>query len=938
MSIYKKTVEYISKPEVRFLFQVPISEEEYKELIDYTRVKIKNLYMATIPNADPTIAVSLVQIALRRYSEGNYWDYFLEELNMDVSVQKRNYLGQIFAKTLQVYNLFEIPRDKNDKYAYVENIKAHALVPNNYLTGYFDFLFSFYDRNLLRQINYDLLDDIADLLDYLASSSVCTDDEIKLESIGDGAKKVKSYKLLKATKIALSKGSLKIVGDVLSKHLKMIDDYYYDNVIPTIEDRFSDFFNCWINQKESEINWDLMPKRQRTAHTAFYRKPHFDIDRDYQQAFLVLPEQKIRDEDFSGSVYAKVTCCGNEETIKLALYKAYGIIVLEPRRIPIPDLFSEITVDIVSGTTKHFEIAASEYRIFDDQFNEISKLKKGHNYVLTKNKSSVSSELDPVYINRDILGWDEYSYNNVTEETVIYINGKPISIVGEFSDKPLFEYVSKEYLLYWQDSQLQTAFRHPVVSFRLRRSLISKALIWCNNEKFTVNSVATSFVPLTGDDDVGVSIFLEDILDDAEGQYFIYLDAPQTPRKLLCKYVLIRELRCRPEKSRFIFTDIASIYIYGGYDIEPVNCVEISEGEYCLDLNEDIEQAKFNLKLDGVTYTLCVPIKLFQFGFDKKWEFTRKNYIWYTELKNNLYIKMPGATLARVYANKDEKSYVLGELTDTEEFRFDISQLVQSINESPSSFGYINLQYYDNKWRKLPLFRVLKRVWVYELDLEFCDGEICLDAEFIGDNALRVRFLDEASGNMVAEKDIMSGRTVFSELSPEGLYTLERYEVEADEFGFSENLIPIGEPLHKIGVVNYNDLSNCRMQINKIIISGQPKQMEYIYRIYDLRKIDEFTYQGRMTAQKRSSKDQRYSKSTDFAYVQIGTIYESGRVWVMSIQEYKDDECNWLYFDAQQKCLLSGNDDLLYSSKDIARFLPLYDEVADYEVGFRRVK
>jgi hypothetical protein len=47
------------------------------------------------------------------------------------------------------------------KVKYTENIKVHAFITNNYMNGYFDFAFSFYEKVLFRQINkHTLSDDI----------------------------------------------------------------------------------------------------------------------------------------------------------------------------------------------------------------------------------------------------------------------------------------------------------------------------------------------------------------------------------------------------------------------------------------------------------------------------------------------------------------------------------------------------------------------------------------------------------------------------------------------------------------------------------------------------------------------------------------------------------------------------------------------------------
>jgi len=92
MYFFQKIMERVKSPEVQLLCQISVSDDEYKELLKYIRSKISNLYMQAIPVPDLMLSITLVQIAIRRYDEGNYWDCFLNEIGVEVSVAKRNYL------------------------------------------------------------------------------------------------------------------------------------------------------------------------------------------------------------------------------------------------------------------------------------------------------------------------------------------------------------------------------------------------------------------------------------------------------------------------------------------------------------------------------------------------------------------------------------------------------------------------------------------------------------------------------------------------------------------------------------------------------------------------------------------------------------------------------------------------------------------------------
>jgi len=76
MYFFQKIMERVKSPEVQLLCQISVSDDEYKELLKYIRSKISNLYMQAIPVPDLMLSITLVQIAIRRYDEGNYWDFF----------------------------------------------------------------------------------------------------------------------------------------------------------------------------------------------------------------------------------------------------------------------------------------------------------------------------------------------------------------------------------------------------------------------------------------------------------------------------------------------------------------------------------------------------------------------------------------------------------------------------------------------------------------------------------------------------------------------------------------------------------------------------------------------------------------------------------------------------------------------------------------------
>ena len=942
MSIEEKVSKYLSSSDVKLFSQIPISDEEYGFLLRYTRNYSRSMYMASTAPANPLVALTLVQIAIRAYAEGNYWDYFLSEMQMDISASKRNYLGQVFVSTIRKYHLFELDHADRTKYAYVENIKAHTFVPNNYLLGYFDFLFAFYDRNLLRQLSDDIKEDIEELSDFFYSTLRYSGDSFSLTTLDN--KPAKSYKLLKATRTLLAEGDSVLLSKEIYRHLKIIDDYYYDDVLPDRNERFGKAFYTWQDRNAKTTGRERIGARRRSA--AFYHKPYFRIDRRTATAEMVIPEQKIRNDDFDGTVTAIVSVGGDCQTYKLDLYRAFGVIVSEPLRVKVNNIFDEFEVIIQSKVEKKFEIPSRDYRIFDSESDELLKLRLGQNYLITK-KGSIVRGKKPVYKNSDWDNWDEYSFADVDDKTVIYINNTPISTAGAFAEGIDFAYVSKEYYLQYNNHNIQTAYRHPVISFRVNRQLYDGAFIWCNEEKFRIDDIAASVIELPEDPQhYGITIQLEDILADSPKLYSVSLDEPAKQRHEICRYVYLPALRCYPEKLRFIFASEALITIAGKYNVEPLNAcrMEATQDTYIVDLADGVDKGVFSLTLENCTYTLVVPLQIFKFGFEGNWQVNKPDYIWAEDLKNDLSISMPGATQARVYvASRQSGISIDGIHLGNGLFRFDISELVEYVKNSPKAYTYISLQYTDNKERYLPLFRVLNCLYVDKANVVFDDKKVRLDVHYEGKNGLVVRFCEEVSGNLVVERPVKNGMNDFPELSLKGLYTMYMFESISDPFGFTNELYDMERTKHNIGAVDYNDLTNCKIRITKVACGGDDLPLEYSYEVYNLEKKDDATYIGTLFEKKNDGprKGSNLSGKQPIApHIIVDPlimefIVEDGEPCIASIQyEYDEGAYDPLYYDTKQKELVRS--DLI--SGDYNRFVPLYEDSTCYSIRIWRAK
>lgn len=128
---FNHLVEPILNGEVYLIGQIEVSDEEYQIIKQIARMIFSyiNTASTTIPSK-PIMALFMVQVAIRFYSEGNYWDYFEEEMGERISSYKKTYLGRMFMNTIRENHLFIYEPNKRGNMQYVQNILAHGLVAN----------------------------------------------------------------------------------------------------------------------------------------------------------------------------------------------------------------------------------------------------------------------------------------------------------------------------------------------------------------------------------------------------------------------------------------------------------------------------------------------------------------------------------------------------------------------------------------------------------------------------------------------------------------------------------------------------------------------------------------------------------------------------------------------------------------------------------------
>ncbi len=951
--------QQIQKNNIKLLGQIEVSDSEYKELIDLISVKVSNLYMPTIPNADLMLSLALVQVAIRRYQDGRFWPCFEEEIGYSVPSTRLNYIGKIFYKTIKQYNLF-VPRIDDGDFQYVEYIKAHAFVTNYYMQGLYDFSYAYYENNLFRQLNSESIEeDFEDLSAFMATTLNNKNDNI-VES--DSNRAAKSYKLLKSTRTTFAICDTNTIRKLFLPILKLIDNYFYDNEIPQIsKNRYEEAFIEWCRIQDAK-NKQKNEKHTRTRKE-FSHKPYISVDIDKEFSHIVIPPQKFRYEDCEGYSTAVIEINGYTENIELDVYKSFGLYITEEKHIPIPSIFDSIDITIKTLSEKHYRIPASNYRIFDRQWKYRNRFDIGYNYILVRHgvPTKWENSQDEIDSYDGYRKWNYFS-TKINEESIFYVGNKPISIIGEFSAEPIFERKIEHFSAFDKSgNEIVVSREHPAVSFVVEKEKLNGSVLTINNIKYSVESIKEKICYDWPEDKrkLAVSVPLNAVLPMEDKRYDVFLDVPGEGDKKLCSYLLVRKFDCRFNKPRYTYDATAMLKITKGdclFDITDESWEVESETEksitYTIPLDLSPEKAELILYLYD-EYKISMPIRIFKYGFSEiSMKSQRDEFIWYTALKETLYVKLPGAKSVSAYYGKLDMFMFEGALIAPDTFRIDISEFVRKINEdSKITYHYITLEYKDNAKRRLGLPVIYRQTVIKPYFKLFLDGEVpYIDVDIKGNTNVFVDIKTLTGDSVVAKKPIVNGKNTFPELSKDEYYNFHPFIEEGGKFAFNTTREYM-QPLSNVGCIDLDNLEKCELVIRSLSAEEKILPLNYEYHLNLIEKEDDITYIGSLIGFKIEGHSKngkpRYEKDSEGKFVRkkLGKVHAFvTRIedeLSVSLQAFSYDDEDWysMYYDKSTKSLVHIDDPVL-NSKEIDRFIELDEFSANtsFDINVSRIR
>ncbi len=908
-------VTYIILNDIKFLGQIHMTDEEYQDLLQVARTRVDRIYMQVSPRTDLYISLALVQIAIRCYQDGRYWPCLRDELGICLSGAKQSYIGRVFLKTLSEYNLFVLPSERDDAEEYVENIKAHAFVTNHYMDGFFDFSYDYYETNLFRQIDEDNVSDDISALSAFMKYSLDSDKNVITSDESDINKASKTYRLLKSTRRVFAWSNIDNLVSMYLPVLKMIDNYYFRDVIPDASaGRLESGFVDWCNKKQYEEENANSRERLRKLHS---NRPYIYVNENDESAYIVIPPQKFRYDDCNGRVKVQITYNGKTETYEIGVYKSFGVYLTEEERIPIDDIFGKYDITLKSDITKEYRIKASNYRVFNKYWESREKFRKNTNVLLVKHGVSVVWQ-NPNDVVDSYEGYRKWQYYlaEINEKSVCTIGGNPVSMSGEFAIYPVYEKLLDRFkIVDSKGKRIIASKTHPSVSFTVEKNKVAGTAIIINGERFSLKSIESKACFDWPEDTskLAVTLILNEFLPHNDGRYTVYIDVPGISAKVLCDYFLLRNFYCHLDKTRYIY-DKKAIMTVSSRKFKVVsrdeNCVILAtkptKERFSIILTPQTKDVNLSLITDEEEYRLIVDIDVFKYGFDPEHMKIHNKYIWYSDVGNILYIYMPNSKSVSVSAKNINIKSVNGELIDDYLYRVDITEIANSIRTEVEAEEHklrvlIERNDYSLQWIDLPVIRRKSKIIPYFV-LHKIDEIPVLSLRIWGKADLFIDVYDfETQEKVIERKRIASGDNFLPELERDKLYDIYPYMEENDEFGFDVVKTDL-HSIKKTGVVDMNNLEGCRVHISGVVHNEAVLKMQNgdHYFVKFTRKLSENNYQGVLFVRKRYPEP----ITRGICYVKmVIAVYENTMNMYISRYLQDKDECVNLYYNKYEQRL-----------------------------------
>ena len=796
--------ERIRKNECLLLGQVPISNEEILDLLDYAQKTISNSqYFINENEPNLKLSLALVQIAISDYQDGNYWSKLIEKLQLDeLNGQKQGIIGRCFLTTIRKYGLFELKENERAS-QFVENIKAHAFVTNNYMNDYFEFLNDYYENILFRDLTNteDVESSLESLAEYLETTLDSSIDTLSQESKSGSIPK--SYKLLKATREVIANNSSSILYNLFIHSLQLLDNFFYDDIVPEDDgSRFTQGFIKWVTQENNRNK--IKDKREIAERKKYSKKPCIrNINKNGEIRFeLFIPKRVYRKNECNGEISANIEINGITRKVNLEVSKDFGSYISEDYSLQILNPFDEIKLTIKTNSKENFVFKRTDYAFFNNNHILTNRLEKPLTTLYTRKNINVrvveENNLDSIENYENIIRY----LIQVDENTICYIDEKPFSIIGQYSEEPIFDDIIENFNVYNERNEIINAVRrHPTIFYIVPSNKIKGTALTINNRNFSVDrDEKIKVMDYPGDIEKKiVSADINELIENNTGLYKIEINRPGENNKVITQYLLLRRFNYRFDKYRYITEKNANLKLYTeflNYKINNENCKitfinkEISTANYSVELSEKIREMNITLFINEQKFFITFPINMVLYGPSlERLQYGIKDYTWYKDINQYMIIIFPNTKKLGLFIDKNTKNITWGTYNQDGYYNFNLKNIINEIYEINKKYVYINIRFEDYSEKDTKLYKAIKTIIINPyFDIEFYEGKMCFNITEMSEvENISVYYSITEEGKsepIISHRKLLKGVNYLPELERNKNYFITPVMEEKDKFGF----------------------------------------------------------------------------------------------------------------------------------------------------------
>lgn len=839
-----------------FIGDIAISDQEYEILIKESKQIADVLLRAGRAAAESvSLAVTLVQIGIRKYDGRYFWPYVEAELGVEHNIKVQQLLGDSFINTLRKYS-----KHITDATERVQNILFHGFVSNYYSKGLYELLFQYYAKDLERDIYRNTTEQMQALMDTLSKKAAQDEKESEVFTDQFMAKGSRAYKLRNHTLQAISAKPIHS-RTRLRRILRLIDKAFWSNSVPkNPTSRLTILFKEWVTdspayKKEYRL-YQLGEIRNRGKK--HFSTPYLFAHIGAGSFELKLPAQIVA-EEFAENLEWEITTNARTFRLDADTYPVLTGFKTEEGKVTISqrELFGDIQCQLVCGeqvVRKFPHLPKSTTRFFDMDGDYAPRLFKIPMCAYTPADCTLhSGALLSKVPHGSMIRWDfEFQQGDL----VVLPDGTGMIVGDHYTDGlvPRGQVIGAEYLTE-NNTVVPVYASAPELLLTVPEGKLPGTVLYCNDVSYRLKDCR--YTEFENRDSRGVQAFLLPLKQFAfckdNGLKTIILDIPGAHYDTPYSFVLIKDFSVDFSGAPYVFEERGVVLFPNHIKVSGDYEKLLGENGYQFILNGN--ETKLHITAQNIPLSIRIP--MFSWSVDKEnWNVLPAGELWHTEFfeMRNLYLHSPISKIsiftdADIDDEENDEHLIVAEhgaddiyIVDMTRFRSWLTRDVMK-NDILLKLGSEEYTFATVYTKSL--------VSSYDVSADYEEGTLSWISDIIGKAEYSLDIVHLETGAVLAEKkQLTDGKLVLKDRLRSGLYKFTLYEAEEDDSGFDD---PIYEELlyTERQLTNRNDASGQFLEIRSFKLAHNSNlytNFQKKYYVADFEKIDKDLYEGKLFA------------------------------------------------------------------------------------------